>query len=169
MEEIQAVTSKDSSKFIIAALVIILLLVGGWIGYALGSANKNVLPQSTRETSTSAGFNPIFTSQEAFISGQITGISGKTITITGANDKTENFNAAPGFGVYMTSAKNPSATVSADIKSIQLNRPATIDLRLNSAGVYEVQSVYYPLTVQPPLPSPSSNESAGHNIPGSTP
>lgn len=145
-------------KFI--ALTIILMLTAGIAGYTVGNlkATKGSLPQliQTSTTQPAEEKTDLFDNQTASITGSITSISDKTLTIVTSNNQTDQFVASDKLVVLTLDAKPTTASPGADIKSIELNKLASIQLQIED-GEYKVVTIAYLPATPPSAPKTPPN------------
>lgn len=143
------------NKKILIIVCLVFITIVGALGYTLGknssggnlqkplikttnqSNNKTVLT-----TTTAPKTNSIFTSQVAYIQGKITKVDDKTLTIEKTASQSASFPISNKFVSYVPKPNSPQATASADLKSIQTNKPALVSLELIN-GEYQIISVSY--------------------------
>lgn len=145
-------------KFI--ALTIILMLTAGIAGFTIGNVkNKNLsLPQLTQNTSQSKESPSLFDTQTATITGSVTSILDTTLTITDTKNQSAQFAASDKMIVLSLDSKPNFASPSSGLKSVELNKPALIQLQMEN-GLYKIISIgYLPTNVPPPpAPAPATN------------
>ena len=158
-----SVEKSKTAPSVVSISLVVLVIVAGVGGYLAGSSKAagKAAPVNTAPQQSSIKLDPIFIDQIGTITGKVTQVSGKSITIVNQNGVTESFNIAQTFANYLNpSNSNSNATPSADMSKIQVNKNAAISLKLNAAGAYEVVSIFYPPTPStPPAKSPTSSTS----------
>lgn len=145
--------TKQVKIFIIATLILSGMLVGG--SYLVSKGIQLPLNKKPQPTPTPAAnlikTSPLFDSQTATIHGQVIQVIHNTlVTIQVKNQAglTADFPIAPNLLIYKYQSA-ATATSSADLKTIELNKDALIDLEYIK-GEYKVVSISY-------LASPSSS------------
>ena len=131
-------------------LTVILMLTSGIAGYTLGvlKTTKNILPsftQTSLKQANTATTSPLIESQSGNITGTITAVSGKTLTIVNSKNQSGQFIASDKLIVINLSASPNSASPSAGLQAIQLNKTALIQLQMED-GQFKVASIAYPPT-----------------------
>lgn len=131
-------------------LTVILMLTAGIAGYTIGTlkATKGSLPQLTQNTTQSTQQNPLFETQSATITGAVTAINAKDLTITNQKNQTGQFMASDRMLIFKFAATGPTASPSADIKSVELNKQAVFILE-KKAENYEIVSIRYLPNLKP--------------------
>lgn len=142
--------------FIIIAVLVVVLVVAGL--YVSG----RLLPGSVSQVTSivPAGVNSFFDSQNAMVNGEITKVTGDTITVKNKNGASRDFKVSK--TALITTAQQNSgagampATPSSDLKNIQIGKQAMISFTMNN-GEFEVNSIFpaleLPAGSPPPLPS----------------
>lgn len=126
-------------------LTLILMLTAGIAGYTIGTvkATKGSFPQLTQkmdnETKTS---NPLFQTESATITGSVTSINNKDLTIANQKNQTGQFMASDRMLIFKFAATGPTSSPSADIKSVELNKQAVFILEKKREN-YEIVSIRY--------------------------
>ena len=131
-------------------LTVILMLTTGIAGYTLGvlKTTKNLLPSFIQTSSKQANTettSPLIESQSGNITGTITAVSGKTLTIVNSKNQSDQFVASDKLVVINLGTLPNSASPSAGLQGIQLNKMALIQLQMED-GQFKVASIAYPPT-----------------------
>lgn len=146
--------------FIVISIVLIILAFGG--GYYLSQMSKPVSQSATPAS------NSIFAQQSAMISGTVTAVNGRNLTVKSDSGQTGTFPAAAQIfinkitSVPTINSNTPLPTPQTNISAIEIGKPSTLMLNMVN-GKYEVTSVTIlpPVgTTPPPAPrvaSPSAN------------
>lgn len=140
---------KGSSQTALLISVLIALVVGFLIGNISSSFNKISQPISNLVSS-----DKLYTSQTATVKGQIKSLEGNKIMVQNAEGVSGSLELADSvlINVYKKNSKSiPTASPSTDLKTIELNKDATIALsKIN--GAFKVVVIDF-APVLPPLPS----------------
>lgn len=127
-------------------LTFVLMLIAAIIGFVIGNLKpimNSSLPQLTQNLSSSPEKgSPLFETQTAMITGTVTALNGNVLTITDQKNQSEQFTASNRMLTFKLSLTGPSASPSADLKSVDLNKPAIFTLE-KSADQYEVVSIRF--------------------------
>lgn len=126
-------------------LTLILMLTAGIAGYTIGVVKptlKDTVSPVTQNTEQKTNANPLFQTQSATITGEVTAVSDKTITISDAKKQTGQFMASDQLIVLSLDSKPTPASPAAALKSIELNKMALIQLQLED-GQFKVASIGY--------------------------
>lgn len=128
-------------------LTFVLMLIAAIIGFVIGNLKpimNSSLPQLTQNFSNQASIkeSPLFEAQLATVTGKITAVNGNVLTVTDQKNQTDQFTASSRMLVFKLSLTGPSSSPSADLKSLELNKMATLMLEKTENG-YEVTSVRY--------------------------
>ena len=132
------------------AVIIFSVVIAALLGYAAGNAkllSQSPLPQLAQNISMQeTKISPLFESQTATITGMVTALNGNTITITDQKNQSDQFAVSNRMLIFKLSLTGPSSSPSADLKSVELNKPAVFSLEKNGQN-YEVISIrYLPIT-----------------------
>ncbi len=141
-------------KAVFAAIA--LLVVGLLIGYVLGiqvakGNSRNYSPAPSQQKG-SLKTSPLFTRQNATVTGKVTKVDGNKITVVDDKNQSDIFVLSKNIAIVTAIAPGKVATPSTNIKDIQLNQSALIALQIVD-GEYQVISIAY--TNYPPA-SPSA-------------
>lgn len=141
--------SKGSSHTALLISVLIALVVGFLIGNISSSFNKISQPLSNLVSS-----DKLYTNQTATVKGQIKSLEGNKIMVQNSEGVSGSLELADSvlINVYKKNSKSiPIASPSTDLKTIELNKDATINLsKIN--GTFKVVAIDF-ASVPPPLPS----------------
>ena len=138
-------------------LTVILMLTAGIAGYTVGNLKpilKNITPQLNQNQTRVTKTNPMFQSQSATVTGKIVSVNGSNITVTDAKNQTDQFPLSKRLIIFKLSAEGGISSPSADLKSIEVNKDATLNLELNN-NHFEVVAIRYfsPVSAKtPPIP-----------------
>lgn len=128
-------------------LTVVLMLIAAIIGFVIGNLKPVLspsLPQLSQNFTTQSApkDSPLFDTQSATIIGSVTALNGNVLTITGQKNQSGQFSASNRMLTFKLSLTGPSSSPSADLKSVDLNKPAIFTLE-KSADQYEVVSIRY--------------------------
>ena len=127
-------------------LTVILMLTTGITGYTVGNlkGTKGYLPQLTQNpnTQTETKTSPLFETQTATFTGIITAINGNILSVTDQKKQTDTFMASDRMLIFKLSLTGPSSSPSADLKSVELNKPVVIALE-EIGNKYQIVSLRY--------------------------
>lgn len=132
-------TPKNPSNIFYVVLLILCIVVGFVLGRYGFSMRVPVPSSSTAEKVT------IFDSQTAALGGEITSINGDQVTVKNNQGETKSFPISKKLVIYKFAAGSRSASGSADVKSIEQSKKASL--------VFEVEDNQYKLTSVTYLPS----------------
>lgn len=127
-------------------LTLILMLTAGIAGYTIGAVKPTLkgtaspVTQNTEQKTTAT--SPLFQTQSATITGEVTAVSDKTLTISDTKKQTGQFMASDQLIVLSLDSKPNPASPAAALKSIELNKMALIHLQLED-GQFKVASIGY--------------------------
>lgn len=145
----------SNSKYGLLVTVIFVLIAAG-SGFYLGKT----FGYSKIGGPIPANNNSIFAQQSATIQGKVTKVDGNTLTVQNNNNVSASFPSADKIFISKVESSNLSATPSSDLKTIELNRDAFINLQIVD-GQYKIVSVAILPQLQPLPP-------AGGQIPPNT-
>ena len=129
-------------------LTFALFILGLSIGFFTGK--QLTLDSKTASTETESNEEPnlLFSSQTAFIRGEITKVDGKKLSVVNlTNKQTGDITASDQIVVTKVGQATPSKV---DLKSLELNKEVLINLELTN-GNFEATSIQY-TTPTPSLP-----------------
>lgn len=136
-------------RYIIFTLI--LMLTAGIAGYTIGAVKptlKGTVSPVTQNQEQKTNANPLFQTQSATITGEVTAVSDKTLTISDTKKQTGQFIASDQLIVLSLDSKPTPASPAAALKSIELNKMALINLQMED-GQFKVVSIGY-LPQNPP-------------------
>ncbi len=126
-------------------LTLILMLTAGIAGYTIGNLKPNLntsLPKPVQNMEQKINGSPLFQTQSATITGIVTSVLDKTITISDTKNQTGQFMASDKLIVLSIDSKPNPTSSSASSPSIELNKLALIHLQLED-GQFKVVSIGY--------------------------
>lgn len=135
-----------------AFLGLIMAIVAGAAGYFYSSNQASISQKTTGKTLVET--SPVFQNQTATVLGKISKTEGDKATIVSQDNKEETFPVAKKFVLYKP-VRNNQATPSSDLKQIDPNMDAFINLEVID-GKYQIVSITYlpPIPPAPMVPAP---------------
>ena len=144
-------SKKDSILKVVAmvnfkylTLTIILMVLAAVAGFYVGNSKGtkvSLLPNQINLPGTTES-SPLFGSQSATINGKITQLNGQTATVTDFKNQTAQFPVSLKVIIFKIGTNPALSSPSADLKSIELNRPAIINLGYTN-NQFEITSVRF--------------------------
>lgn len=148
-----ATTDVLDKKSILVGLVGVLIGLG--LGFIIGqkfASTKTV--QQIADTQSQVAVDKAIFNQGATATGRVVAVSPTKLTVVGGDGQKSEFIISPTVNVYIYKDKNSPASVSNDVRSLDINREVLLKM-----GLENNQYVIATITVLPP-PSASSTPSA---------
>ncbi len=131
-----------STRNLVSVVLIVAAAVLGFLfGVASGSKSAYV-PAAAPANQSTISQNAIFKSQSAIFQGVITQVSGRTLAVKSDSGQTATFPVAANAVIYKFNGTSPQASSSSDLKTIDLNKQALVQLIL-TGNQYQVSSISY--------------------------
>lgn len=137
----QAAQINAQSKLV--GMVILASLLFLVIGFAVGYKLNSVPLKNLTKNNSNSLQDQFFQNQSALTQGKITKAENRYLIVTNNQGVAKSFELSPHFVVYVSKESSRYATPSSDIKSVQLNKDASLVFQMID-GVYKVLSVSYP-------------------------
>ncbi len=127
-------------------LIIPLVLLIGTLGFFLGryTINKTTLPtqSTTNNSQASSTKNPLFTTQNAAINGEITQVKNNKIIAKNQSGQSGEFELSPNVVIYKISSDGFTSP-SADLKLVEPAKNVTINLELRDQQYIVISIAYF--------------------------
>lgn len=154
----------NKSLYLIIALIV--ALISGVLGFMAGQGRLVKTPLTSTiqsiNTNSSIESSKLFQSQTANIQGKITKVSASSISVVDDKNQAGEFTVSKKLVIYKSQdlpvpGRPYTASASADLKSIDLNKSALISLEVID-GSYQVVSISFipPVLQAPPANAPTA-------------
>lgn len=147
----------EKVTYLVIVLLIVVAIIIGMIGYALGKNERGTTPSKEKTTQANSS-NTFFDNEQASVNGKITNFDKAKNIITVQNSKNASQDFTLSDKVFISSApadKTTPATPSSDLNKIELGKNAYINL-IMSGGSYKVVTIGYMSDTNIPS-SPNTN------------
>lgn len=140
---------------ILYSTVLAIFILAAFAGGFLTGRNSNDLKSSPDKAPIQQiSDNSLIDSKPmAVIAGKITGVRGKTLSITNSKGVSGEIEASDKVVISKPTAGGPLS--GSDLSLIELNKEVTMTVQINS-GVFQVVSIIYPPSPVPPVSTPSA-------------
>lgn len=145
------------------ATLVVGIILGVGFGLSFSASNKatNQVASNATVTVNSPVKEDFYANQSATAKGRITKFNSSRLTLRKDDSTEAEFKISPNVRIYKYVTSNSPATVSTDVKSLEIDKDVLLNLISDDKNEYHVSTITFlppdsPIPSTPPTSSPSS-------------